>query len=665
MKKIYFLLVLVLGFAVRLSAQTAIESITVLNWDGSELEGNMLFLGVGETKTLKLAVQPADADLSTISLGMELLDDDLENGGPMAFHGMNITAYKAGSRNLYVYSNRQLMASVLIEAWYEESGSLYPDSTVEGQVWFSINAKGKLQFWAEELGKEKPDSTGVTYDIPDYKDPYEAPWYNWMEFIKEVDLANLDNIGDNAFNNLINLRHVTFPYAIQSLGNYVFNGCYSLNTLEVERVSYTADPMITMTTGESLIIDDNDQKNPVRPELVIVNSWNEQALYMYSSENYEWSQCGKVILAGGSVPGETSVRYEVEPSEESEGIQLTLRHNGWSTDDAVLPDRTTETYPWDELGDQIQDLKISDRIKYIGADVFSTLTNLQTIQFNQKNAPIDSINLWAFNWEIQPWKFAFGDPQDGPICPPKIVGGPDEEEMQHHAREIWSHFMENTVLYVPDSTFEYQGEQVRAIDLYRADPIWGEVFNRITDRTVEIEGVDSQAVVLKWLPLENAEVYRLTIRQVNCSDCGEIVVEIPATGVQGLVDWDQMPNPIVRRAPREDEHGGMTLTITVQDGTGTAHNNDIEVSVTGMEEGKAYSYNRDVEKSTGVDVALSKEGAFDVKLSGIDNVYAQGTGEMKIYDLLGRTINCAVEDLPEGIYIFTDGVTRTKMYIRR
>ena len=665
MKKIYFLLVLVLSLAVRLSAQTAIESITVLNWDGSELEGNMLFLGVGETKTLKLAVQPADADLSTISLGMELLDDDLENGGPMAFHGMNITAYKGGTRTLYIYSNRKQMTSVVIEAWYEETGPLYDDGRKEGQVYYSINTKGQLQFWAEELDKSRPEDSNIAYDIPEYKYAEDAPWYGWRESINEVILDNLDNIGDNAFNDLTNLCHITFPYTIQSLGANIFLGCSILRTMEVERFSSNNQPYITSTTGESLIIDDEDPQNPVRPDVVIVKSEYAKALAAYSSADSEWSLCGKVIESGGTVPGEANVQYEITPSESSEGIQLTLMHNG-ATGDVVLPDRTDETYPWDELGDLIEDLNIGDRIRYIGSDVFSTLTNLQTIQFNQSTAPIDSINLWAFSMEIFPWKFAFGNPQDGPICPPKIVGGPEnEEEMMHHAMDIWSHFRDNTVLYVPDSTFEYQGAQVRAVDLYRNDPIWGEVFNRITDRTVEIERVDSGEVVLKWLPLENAKVYRLTIRQPGCSDCGEVTLEIPAFGVQGLVDWDQMPNNSpVRRAPREDDHGGMTITITVQDGTGTAHNNDISVTVTGMKEGKSYSYSRDVEKSDGVDLALSKEGSIDENTNGIDNVYA-GTGEMKIYDLLGRSVNCAVEDLPEGIYIFTDGVTRTKIFVRR
>lgn len=651
--------------AMSVSAQKDIESVTVLDWDGSQLTDGTLYIGVGEKRELQLAVQPEDADRSAISLGMEMLDGDENLGSPASFYGMTIYGNREGTRHLYIYANRQQMASVAIVVSYVTSGMLYPEGTQEGQVYYSLNAKGQLQFWADALDNPKPDYSETTYNIPNYESASDAPWYEWRKSIKEVLLDNLDNIGSYAFNDLTNISSVSFPSDIQSLGDYVFLGCSNLRTLEVQRFDSKSQPVITVPSGVSLITENSNPQNPMRVEAVIVNTRDSEALEMYSSENMEWSQCGKVVNGSGYV-NDTYMKYAISPAQEG-GLELTVSLPSWAEEDAVLADRGTNTYPWDELGDLIEDLHITDRIRYIGADVFSTLTNLQKIQFNQSTAPLDSIHLWAFSWDIRPWKFAFGDPQDGPVFPPKVTGVDyDSEAGIKEALDTWYHFFENTVLYVPDSAFMHNNELVRAIDLYRADPIWGQAFNRLTDRTVESDSTNENEVVLKWLPLENAVSYRLTIRKKDCADC-VATLEIPATGIQGLVDWTQIINTsgVARRAPREDEHGGMTLVISIQEGSGTAHNTDVEVSVTGMEPNQVYTFTREVNKVDGTDVALSKSGTFMNEANAIENIYATDLGETKIFDILGRLAGNSIEALPNGIYILSEGESRIKIILRR
>ena len=671
MKKIYFLLLVGLSLAVGVSAQSAVESVTVLDWDGAPLgEDGMLHIGVGETKTLQLALTPVDADASTISLGMEMQDGDMEEGGPLAFHGMDITAYKAGVRNLYIYAEGKYKTYVPIEASYVASGALYPEGTTIGQVFYSLNAKGQLQFWAEELGRSKQAVSDIAYNIPNYPSGTEVPWFQLREHVKEVVLNKIDRVGDLAFNELTGIHYIKIPDNVKALGNYVFVGCSNLQTIEVERFSPADDPMITATTGTSLLIESSDGGEG-RPSVVLVNYDSYDALDAYSRQDVEWSRCGTVVAAQGYIPNSPTVHYLFTQSDSLRSLQLVVEHNGWSSSPGIIKDRTEDTppFPWDEMGWTVQDLKINDNISYIGDGAFSTLWGIEAIQFNQRKHPLDSLHWLAFSPEIAPWKFALGDPQDGPVLPPKIVGVTPEN--MENVLGTWYHFLQNTVLYVPDSTFIQNDEPVRAIDLYREDPIWGRVFARITDRTVSSDTIGNEKVILKWLPLENAHSYRLTIQKTGCDTC-VATLDIPATGVQGLVDWDHMspvfnPNGIVsRRAPKEDDHGGMTLVITIQEGSGTSHMTDVAVEVTGVEANTEYSYAREVTTTSGVNTDLSKTGTFTMEVSeDVENVFVSDSAVVRIYDLLGRLTGSSFESLPDGIYIISNGLTRTKIMLRR
>ena len=81
----------------------AVSSVTINNWDGTPKSPNLpLYIGVNEIQILNLTVEPEDADLETIHLGIVMEEGD-EEDSPIAFWGMEIAAYRAATRTLLIY----------------------------------------------------------------------------------------------------------------------------------------------------------------------------------------------------------------------------------------------------------------------------------------------------------------------------------------------------------------------------------------------------------------------------------------------------------------------------------------------------------------------------------------------------------------------------------
>lgn len=500
MRKFYVLLLMAFGAAGMCMAQDtaggdtvegdstsviAVNSVTINNWDGTPKSPNMpLYIGVDEIQILNLTIEPEDADIETIHLGMEMQDGDMEDGSPIAFWGMEIGAFRAATRTLYIYNqDNNMIASTQITA-YDTSGSMDGDSTVNWNI--------------------------------------ETDW----------------------------------------------------------------------ETGE---------------------------------------------------------------------IQLVLSKDPESTDPSVLPDRDKDTnYPWDEMGYRIDKLAIEGNYSYIGEGVFDQLYNLYNIQFTGGDQSVESIHYMAFGSDIRPWRFAFGNPQNGPLVPPQVIF--DQGMSEQKGLEYWQHmFSEETVLYVPDAIVNYQGREVRAIDLYRNDEVWGNAFARIDDHTVEIAGVSDNSVLLKWMPQEGAVSYVLRIHKVGCETCDTTVV-IEADGYQGLIyTEDQMPAPYLRAPKSDDGGGGMTLTILI--GGGGFHTENVTAQVSGMESSADYDFIRDVYTEEGLVADLSKGGVVETSAEGIEDLWV--SGEKRAYDLLGRPMGSSIEDLPAGMYIWDDGTKRTTIMISK
>lgn len=364
----------------------------------------------------------------------------------------------------------------------------------------------------------------------------------------------------------------------------------------------------------------------------------------------------------GSMESDTTINWTLETDWETGEIQLVLTKDPSSADPSVLPDRDKDTkYPWDEMGYNIDKLEIEGNYSYIGEGVFDQLYNLYNIQFTGDNQSVESIHYKAFSEEIHPWRFAFGDPQNGPLVPPQVIF--DQGMSAQEGLEVWQHmFSEETVLYVPDEMTTYQGRPIRSVELYRTDEIWGNAFARIDDHTVEVATVTDKSVVLKWMPQEGATTYVLRIRKLGCENC-DTTVYIQADGYQGLIEpWYQdQPAPALRAPKSDDGGGGMTLTILI--GGGGFHTDDISAEVTDMESAADYDYSRDVYTQEGIEEALSKTGTIETNNEGFEEVWVQS--EKKAYDLLGRPMGVSLEDLPAGMYIWDDGTKRTTILINK
>ena len=382
----------------------------------------------------------------------------------------------------------------------------------------------------------------------------------------------------------------------------------------------------------------------------------------------------------GSMERDTTINWNIETDWETGELQLVLTKDPVSTDPSILPDRDKDTnYPWDEMGYRIDKLAIEGNYSYIGEGVFDQLYNLYNIQFTGDNRSVESIHYKAFNESIRPWRFAFGDPQNGPLVPPQVVF--DQGMSEQKGLEYWQHmFSEETVLYVPDAMTTYQGREVRAVDLYRSNEIWGNAFARIDDHTVEVATVTDKSVVLKWMPQEGATSYVLRIRKLGCENC-DTTIYIQADGYQGLIEpWYQdQPAPALRAPKSDDGGGGMTLTILI--GGGGFHTDDISAEVTDMESAAGYDYSRDVYTYEGIEEALSKTGTVETNNEGFEEVWVPlpaagvAVGDLQTvvvhgdehapYDLLGRPMGVSLEDLPAGMYIWDDGTKRTTILINK
>lgn len=676
MKKVYLFFVM-LCVPMLSMAQVQATGVTVNNWDGSALgSGEPLMLEVGQTRTLHLTLTPEDADLSTVSLGIEMTQEDQETGHmPIAFYGFDIVARTVAARTLYISNSttKETLAMVKVVATdFLRSGPLYADVT-EGQVWYSVSKSYKLQFWSEQLGYDRSPYTYNTYAIPDYDDSSSAPWYEFAHQITSVELKNIDRVGNNALNDLTQVRYISLPDHMTHLGNYSFLGCTNLKTIEVNRYDEADDFPMTIATGTSLIIDESEPDDPRRVSVIVVRPQEENALSWYRTADNEWGMC-TVVPAGGT-DNETAVNWSLGSSSSQNALVLSITPDPESEEPMSIGDRTDDTqYAWDDLSDAIENISIRD-IAYVGSGAFDYLYMLESIRFTQSATEdgghaIESINALAFSSDMQLKKFSFGNPNDGALTPPTVMSGEDMEQADVQA--LWENmFSDQTVLSVPHADSEIYGKSVA--DLYREDPIWGTCFNRIDDHTISTEQVASHSMVIKWLPQEDARIYRITIRMLDCDkEKCDTTIDIPATGPWGILDPERMsliktePEGIVAaRAPKSDDgSGGLTLTIDISGGE--VHNQDISVAVSNLSSSTGYILTREVIMGNGTSNYELDDNTFVMTPAsgeGIEDVTVNG--EPLFYDLLGRSMGRSLDRLPDGIYIMDKGGVRSTILLRR
>lgn len=617
MKKFYvlFLALCAAGFVF---AQTAVTGVTVFNWDGSPLEeGEHLIIKSGETKDLILGIEPADADINTLKLGVTMTDEDqLDNILPVGFYpndagdGFIIrgSTAKTGTRTLIIHDAdyTQTLASVKITCTSSDF-VLYGAPCGDGLV-CSLTEDGKLQFWCGEVGSScnsTPDAVPGVMDnfYYDGADEYPSPWNDYAGIITSIDLSNVSQIGDNAFRNCTRLTSLKLNEN-NALGDFVLLGCTGFLYLEVPGTK--TPPTLS---NFSLLIDAQTGKEV---DLVFVES--KGYIKYYQTDDKWGSYADRVFMVKG---GEwNDVEWEVEPEADgtySLSLDFTPTDPYDPEDVLILADvDTTETKPaWHNLRGQVRELVIGDRVSYIGRGVFASLDNVENIRLRQSEHPLDSIHIEAFSRNVTPKRFYLGEYDDGPTFPPEIKGWDGTEE------SLPDNFLEKTVLFVPDYTYNFSDGPHRSVEFYRSNPFWGR-FNRVDDRTVAIDEVTKASAQMKWLPLEKAFGYRLTIHKEGCDECDTTII-IPADGVEGFIDWDNVTidtyNAPRRKPQGDDGQGGMTILIEVKKGSGGASNQDVEINASGLAAGAQYSYTREVlnEGLTDIDPNLTKKNAFQTE----------------------------------------------------
>ena len=515
-----------------------------------------------------------------------------------------------------------------------------------------------------------PDYNYDTSSSPDGSGINPAPWYDYASQIQSLNLVGVQNIGQQAFYGLTNLRFVRIPSALQSTGYAPFLGCTNLTTIEFEN-PYPAD-----MNADILILGMNEDYEWTDNIHIIVVP-DSTALEMYEEMLMGSTEPPKPLIF--KVKGEDSgVTVDVERDMTSGKVKMTISQTIEDGTPFILADRQEgETLPFDEMADKVEDLELVGA-SYIGANVFSNMSNLKTIKFTQHgSSSLDQIHVNAFSDAIDPWMFSMGDPQDGPLVPPTIVL--PEGMTEHEAILQWrSLFAQQTMLYVPDAMVEEYGQMVSSLKKYQDDSFWSNVFDFMTDRTVDQVESGSRGMIFRWYPLENAQAYRLTIHKEGCDDCDTTII-IPAYGRKGLVDWEKIDEDQLipvngadrHRAPKSDDgSGGMTITLKM--GSGMSHTNEVELSATNLSSGAAYSFIREVIKENNeVDASLTKINSFVTaagdgieEVKSVDRVDISDPGT-KIYDVLGHSVRMAAEALPNGVYILENGGKRTTILLNR
>ncbi len=617
---------------------------------------------VGQPLQLSFTTTPGDATYTKVSYASDNLNAVMVNR-----ETGEISAFKEGDATITLTVND--IAGVIhtdechVDVIYRDKGQC------GDHLYYTLDYNHRLYFWADSVEGYKSNPQTHSYRMYDYGSPVEAmsatgigpaPWYPYHDKISEIWLYNTDTIGDNAFRDITNVGVVRL-YEGAALRDSVFLGCTRLNTIE------QFDSIASPITGTSLLLD-----NATGREIKVILA-PASTLPLFNADPL-WNANGRIIMTNFGEWTENELYWDLSQSDTLGTLKLQVSRSWESESDSVfIPDMDTTGIrpPWHELREVVEDLVISDRIAYIGKNAFASLTGIQTVQVRQYSHTLDSIHYDAFSHAITPWKFAMGDPQDGPVLPPKVVGLPASGTLADN-------FSQLSVLYVPDSTFDYNGNAVKSADMYAAAPFW-QNFRRITDRTVDSKDVTDESVQLKWLPLENAEGYLLTISKDDCNGC-DTTVFIPATGGKGLVDWDNNTLPIYtvpssvspRRKPQgDDNHGGMTLVIEMEAGSGDAPHNDVVVSASKLPAESEYSYTREVVfKAGAVNPVYTKAGQFRTKeTSDTDIDTIENTTDIRfpsaVFDITGRRLNLPAESLPNGIYLIHNGQTTTKILIQR
>ena len=262
-------------------------------------------------------------------------------------------------------------------------------------------------FWSYDAGTKTLTITGEGY-VPGMQN-HDVPWSKYKDEIvtleiedgiigtegykafsdlyalKEINFpSSFISLGHGTFANCLALEKVTLPETIEYLSSVVFSNCRSLKELRVENRNIDVSCVID---GE---LDDGDEED-------ISTTWSTtgttpEGLKVYGYENTSKGGNQKTeiytYITGNSIKFVDLDSYagDIEGGIKWELEDGTLIISG----EGEIPDYTEESAaPWSGYNSQIKHIVVEKGIAAIGANAFSEITDLETVEINRTVAEID------------------------------------------------------------------------------------------------------------------------------------------------------------------------------------------------------------------------------------------------------------------------------------
>ncbi|MBO4873516.1 MAG: leucine-rich repeat protein [Lachnospiraceae bacterium] len=223
--------------------------------------------------------------------------------------------------------------------------------------------------------------------MTDYSQSDKAPWYDYREQIKIVDVeSGVTGIGAWAFRSCTNLTEVNLPRSLRSLGARAFVGCSSLGSVNIPE-GVTGIGVYAFASCSSLSWVRLPQSLQSVDESSFLNVNGLSDVYYNGSEE-EWTQLISGI--GNSPLLNAAIHYNGFPAFGLCGREYRYKNLQWYLDEEgnmrisgtgqMENFIIDEVQPWLDFLDDIQTLTVEEGVTTIGRDAFENCVNLREVK---------------------------------------------------------------------------------------------------------------------------------------------------------------------------------------------------------------------------------------------------------------------------------------------